>query len=111
MTNKLTLVTAPDDILEDGLRILLVGLDHQNSERVSTALTRLESVPTTVIYVWNKGEDRAWLFDKKQKSDIIIFDADNTGPELMGTWPHNQIVIILVYCENLNLLIIVRYLM
>ena len=84
MTNKLTLVTAPDDILEDGLRILLVGLDHQNSERVSTALTRLDSVPTTIIYVWNKGEDRAWLFDKKQKSNIIIFDADNVSPEMMG---------------------------
>lgn len=84
MTNKLTLVTAPDDILDDGLRILLVGLDHQNSERVSTALTRLDSVPTTIIYVWNQGEDRAWLFDKKQKSDVIIFDADNAGAEITG---------------------------
>lgn len=84
MTNKLTLVTAPDDILDDGFRILLVGLDQVNSERVSTALTRLESVPTTVVYVWNRGEDRGWLFDKKKKSDIIIFDADNLSPELMG---------------------------
>lgn len=84
MTNKLTLVTAPDDIIDDALRILLVGLDRLNSERVSTALTRLESAPHTIVYVWNRGEDKGWLFDKKQKSDIIIFDADNLSPELMG---------------------------
>jgi hypothetical protein len=84
MNNKLTLVTAPDDIFEDALRILLVGLDKNNTATVSTALTRLDIVPNTVVYVWNKGEDYQWLFDKKRKSSLIIFDCNTIDLELLG---------------------------
>lgn len=82
-TNKITLVSAPDDVYQDGLRICLVGLTKEQSSIISDSLNLLDYIPNTVIYVWN-NEDYVWLIDKKQKSQIIIFNAEFENQELVG---------------------------
>lgn len=82
--NKLLLVTPPDDILTEGLRILLVGISHDKTNLISSALTQLPSIPNTILYMWASGNDIAWLMDKKAKSQLIIFDAETLSGELIG---------------------------
>ena len=84
MSNKVLLVTSPDDVAIDALRILLVGLNDDQSSIVSDALTNLEQLPETVVYVAGDQESAAWLVDKKQKSDLIIFNAEMDNGELVG---------------------------
>ncbi len=83
MTNKVTLITAPDDVIEDGLRILLVGLTSAQSAIISDALKSMKQIPNTIIYVWN-NDPLPWLFDKKSKSQMIIFNAEIENSELVG---------------------------
>jgi hypothetical protein len=82
--NKVYLVTAPDDVTYDSKRIICVGLDETQREIVSQTLQRFETVPTTVLYVWNNGESQEWLLDKKQKCDLIIFNANNEEKAVVG---------------------------
>lgn len=82
--NKLILVTAPDDVSYDAVRILLVGLTEEKTTIVSSALQRLEDIPNVVVYVWNQGDSLEWLFDKKQKSCLTIFNAEFENRELVG---------------------------
>lgn len=82
--NKVYLVTAPDDVTYDSIKIICVGLDENQREIVSQTLQRFETVPTTVLYVWNNGESQEWLLEKKQKCDLIIFNANNEDKALVG---------------------------
>jgi hypothetical protein len=41
---------------------------------------------TVINYVWNIGDDIAWFIDKIYKSDLVIFDADHSGAELIHGW-------------------------
>jgi chromosome condensin MukBEF complex kleisin-like MukF subunit len=84
MSNKVTLITAPDDIVVDGLRILLVGLTSAQSALFSDALNKFNSIPNTIIYIWNQTDDLTWLFDKKHKSQFIIFNSEMDNQELVG---------------------------
>lgn len=82
--NKVFLVTAPDDVTYDSKKIICVGLDENQREIVSQTLQRFESLPTTVLYVWNNHESQEWLLDKKQKCDLILFNANNEDKALVG---------------------------
>ncbi len=84
MTDKVILVTYPDDILDDGVRILLVDLTEEQTSIVSRALTELETIPLVVVYSWKVGDDLTWLFDKTHKSKLIIFNADSNDTTLVG---------------------------
>jgi hypothetical protein len=75
MSNKVLLVTAPDDVFEDGVRVLLVGLTPDQQQIVSNALGLLDIATTVVTYFWNPAHIE-WSIDKKQKSNLIIFNAD-----------------------------------
>jgi hypothetical protein len=79
MTNQITLVSPPDDVLHDAIRILLVELDQDQTQLVSEAFLTFESVPPTVLYVWRMGNPIEWLLDKKSKTDLIIFNANTTS--------------------------------
>lgn len=83
MTDKVILVTPPDDVLLDGLRLLLIDLSPEQSSVVSTALTTIESF-TVIAYVWKSSNDIDWLFDKKHKANLIIFNADSQNETLVG---------------------------
>lgn len=74
--NQISLVTAPDDVYHDALRITLVELDASQTQAVSDVLTSLDTIPPMVLYVWKMGNPIRWLLDKKAKSDIIIFNGD-----------------------------------
>ena len=77
MTDRILVITAPDDAPLDGIRILAVNLTQEQGQIVSNALLQFDNFNVNVInYVWNTGEDVNWLLDKKAKSDVIIFNAD-----------------------------------
>ena len=84
MTNKVVLVTPPDDVATDALRISIVGLTDKQSNIVSEALTSLEYIPEIVLYVWDESNTIAWLIDKKHKSNLIIFNAEMENAEVAG---------------------------
>ena len=84
MTNKITLITPPDDIFDDALRVLLVDLTQEQSQLVSDALTSMDISIDIVAYVWNPTNTIEWLIDKKHKSHLIIFNADSDNAELNG---------------------------
>lgn len=84
MSDKVLIVTDPDDVLVDGLRILLVDLNLTQTQYISDVLTKLDSIPTTVLYMWNSNNNTEWLLDKKHKSDLIIFNADSENDVIIG---------------------------
>jgi len=84
MNEKITLVSYPDDILDDGFRILTYGLSPEQSLLVSSVLTKLENIPPLVCYIANGLESEQWTLDKKQKSSIIIFNADHDNQTMIG---------------------------
>jgi hypothetical protein len=84
MVDKVIIVTPPDDVQIDGLRILLVDLTHEQTNLISQSLTRLETIPTTITYVWNTSNDVQWLLDKKYKSFLTFFNADSDNDAIIG---------------------------
>ena len=84
MTDKVLLVTAPDDVLVDGIRILLVDIVPEQQQIISDALTRLDNSPDVIVYVWNSTSSTSWLLDKKLKSDAIIFNANSENDVIIG---------------------------
>lgn len=84
MSDRVLLVSPPDDVFEDALRILLVDLNKEQSDLFSQSLLSKENLPSIVIYSWSTSEDINWLFDKSLKSNIIIFNADSENQTLVG---------------------------
>jgi hypothetical protein len=84
MTDKVVLVTYPDDVLDEAVRILLVDLNEDQSNIVYQSLTELESIPLVVAYSWRIGDSIDWLIDKTHKSQLIIFNADSDDLTLVG---------------------------
>jgi hypothetical protein len=84
MADKVVLVTFPDDILIDGVRILLVDLTREQSDIVSQSLTELETIPSIIAYSWKIGDPLNWLFDKMHKSHLIMFNAASDDQQLVG---------------------------
>ena len=84
MTDKIILVTPPDDLLEDSVRILALDLEAAQSQILSDSLISLDNIPNIVVYVWKNGDDTTWLFDKKPKADLIIFNANSENQTLIG---------------------------
>lgn len=84
MSNQVIVVTSPDDVQNDGVRILLVNLTSEQTQVISDSLTNLENIPTIITYVWNSVDDKDWFIDKKHKSDIIIFNADSEDQLITG---------------------------
>jgi hypothetical protein len=76
MSDKVIIVTPPDDILIDGLRILLIDLTSEQSQIVSNGLLAVNSPYSIINYVWKMGDPVTWLLDKKSKSSVIIFNCD-----------------------------------
>jgi hypothetical protein len=85
MSDKVIIVTPPDDIHVDGLRILLVDLTLDQTQLISEALAQIQEMPTIVTYVWQTGNDIEWVLDKKHKSYYLtIFNADSQNDIVVG---------------------------
>jgi len=82
MTDKILVVTPPDDILLQGIRILHVHLDEEQSSIVSNALMQTNLPHNIINYVWKMGNRVDWLLDKTTKCDLILFNAN--GPSDPG---------------------------
>ncbi len=94
MTDKILVITPPDDILLQGIRILHVNLNEEQSAIVSAALMQSTLPHNIVNYVWKMGNRVDWLLDKSTKSNIIIFNATNlngdSGLAVMLGWTAAQ---------------------
>jgi hypothetical protein len=84
MTEKVILVTDPDDIHENGFRLLLVDLSIEQSDIVSKVLTTLNTDTTIIVYNYSLLDKIEWLLDKMRKCDKIIFNADSADQTLVG---------------------------
>jgi hypothetical protein len=84
MNDRVLLVTEPDDTLEQGVRIAVIGLLPEQSLTVSQALAELESTPCLISYIWNINESLEWIIDKLYKSDVIFFNAEIENQILVG---------------------------
>ena len=84
MSNKIILVTPPDDVLKDALRILLFDVQPKNTQLISSVLYNMKEIHDTVIYVSNGQDSCEWILDKKQKSSIIIYNADSENQTMVG---------------------------
>jgi len=82
--NKITIITPPDDILQDGVRILCYGLEKEQTLLISSIIYNLEECKPTIIYVSNGQNDSEWVLDKKQKCSIIIFNAESQDQTMVG---------------------------
>lgn len=93
MTDKILVVTPPDDSLLQGIRILHVELTQDQSSLVSNALLQ-STLPYNIInYVWHMGNPVTWLLEKMPKCDLIIFNASpfNDGAtEIIIGWTAAQ---------------------
>ena len=84
MSDKVLLVTAPDDVSVDAIRILLVDLEPDQSQLISDAVNKFSSIPNIVFYVWKAGDSVDWLIDKKHKSHSIVFNAGCNDHLILG---------------------------
>lgn len=85
MNDKILIVTAPDDSLLQGIRILHLALSPDQSSLISNALMNSSIHKNVINYLWKEGHPLDWFFDKAYKSDIIIFNADAANNLYMAT--------------------------
>jgi len=81
---SISIITAPDDLLIDGTRILLYDLTPDQSNMVSNCIKNLNGDGKLLVYMSNHGDDVKWTIDKKQKSSIIIYNADSNNQTMVG---------------------------
>jgi hypothetical protein len=84
MSDKILVVTAPDDTILDGMRILHVNLSEEQRQIVSNAMLSSEVSDTIINYVWNSNDPVSWLLDKKSKCNFILFNADSALDLIVG---------------------------
>lgn len=84
MTDKILVVTDPDDIVVQGIRIVYVDLNHEQQAVISSALIQTLCAHTVINYIWKVGDSIEWLADKFIKSDLIIFNADSFNQVIVG---------------------------
>ena len=93
MTDKILIVTPPDDTLLQGIRIAHVNLTEEQGQVISEALLQSKIPHSIINYVWRMGNKVDWLLDKISKSDIIIFNAEGAvdpGREIIIGWTAAQ---------------------
>jgi hypothetical protein len=84
MTDRVLVVTHPDDVLDDCFRLLLVDLTQEQLQTVSNVLTRLTTDAAIITYIWNSQISTDWLIDKKHKSQWIIYNAESNDQAIVG---------------------------
>lgn len=84
MADKIILVTAPDDVDIDGIRICLVDLSKEQGSLVSAALQKYDGIVDIVVYVQTTVTDIRWILDKRHRSELTIFNADSLNQTLVG---------------------------
>lgn len=84
VTDRVIVVTAPDDFIPDSYRFLVADLNETQTQIISSSLLKLNCTGTIVIYLYKTGDSFDWFLDKKNKSDILIFNAESNNDLLTG---------------------------
>ena len=84
MTDKILVVTDPDDTPVQGIRIVHIDLTQEQRSIVSAALVQNVLMHSVINYVWNINEPVESLVDKITKSDLVIFNADSANELIVG---------------------------
>lgn len=84
MNNKIVLVTAPDDLSTDGVRLCLVNLNQDQLNILTQVLSTLQTAVPVIAYIWNPKDPYEWFLDKKLKSDVILFNSQSHTQTLNG---------------------------
>lgn len=84
MADNITMITAPDDLLADGFRMLLVDLDREHDEIVSRILVTIDTDHAIIAYIWKSRDSIEWLLDKRSKINLIIFNANSQNQTVVG---------------------------
>jgi hypothetical protein len=77
VTNKILVITPPDDTVLQGLRLTHVNLTNEQTAVVSQAILKNKLSHNVINYVWHTGNPVSWLLQMKSKSNLIIFNADS----------------------------------
>ena len=84
MIDSITLITPPDDNFQDATRILCVDLTEEQSKFVSDVLQDLDIDNRLVVYMWSSVQEVTWFLDKKNKSRVILFNANSNNQLIVG---------------------------
>ena len=84
MTERVLIVTDPDDTVLDGFRMMTVDLDSEQSQAVSTSLLNIKLSTRIILYCWNSDHSTHWFLDKKSKCDLIVFNANSYNDLIVG---------------------------
>lgn len=84
MSERVLIVSNPDDVLEDGLRILFVDLTNEQGLMISQALSEIKLSSLVIAYTWKMGDSIEWLIDKKHKSQLVFFNAGSQNDIIVG---------------------------
>ena len=84
MSNRLILITDPDDSYQTGKRLLLVNLDQSQTQLVSDCLTEADIDSSLIVYIWQSSHNVDWMLDKLHKSSLVIFNADIADDMING---------------------------
>jgi len=84
MSDRIILVSYPDDIFLSGIRILLFDLKKEQTDIVSRALTDLEFDFNLIVYSVNFRDDTKYMIDKYLKSQIVIFNSESENQTIIG---------------------------
>ena len=84
MSERVIVVTPPDDVLVEAKRILLFDPTVDQTQMISQCLSDIELINTVVFYIWRTGDDLNWLLDKALKYDLLILNADTSEQSMLG---------------------------
>jgi len=84
VNRKISLITAPDDVEFDAVRILAVSLTPEQSNALSDVLKFLEVDKDINLYVYNEKDDVYWLVDKAHKADVIFINGLMENQKIAG---------------------------
>jgi hypothetical protein len=82
--SNIFIVTNPDDVLVDGIRITLVNLDESQSNMFSNCFKKIKTDNNLIVYNWKNNDDFEWLVDKKNKSQFLFFNENYDNDLLNG---------------------------
>ena len=78
------MITDPDDVEYDALRIVAVDLAPDQSHSLSEVLKTIQIDKDINLYVYSNSDDIAWLIDKSIKADYIFANPQSDDQHLVG---------------------------
>ena len=84
MTSKIFVITAPDDVDYDALRIVSADLTPEQSQMLSNVLKNISLDRDINLYVHSNSDDYQWVIDKSGKADLIFGNTVSDDQQIVG---------------------------